>query len=257
MFGKKAVKFSGVPRGGMGGSKSPPPKFRKPPKIVPNSTRLWKLLKITEFRTPTPQDVWKKGSKILKLPPVHNCFTLAMTNKLVGIINNLKVPKIKKILLYEMKFLARNYSCLQNPWLGGYRPQIPVLCPQLNLLNPPPPRTKFVGTPLLRIHFQKEINWIFQALTSFRWVNSHGRFERSQCLQLQSCRLWSSESELLLSQINWQVLSRLFIYYRRNLSKLINAGDISNIITPILSKLPTPIQRCYRPPCNILLRFVS
>jgi hypothetical protein len=27
----------------------------------------------------------------------------------------------------------------QNPWLGGYRPQIPVLsalCPQLNLLNP-------------------------------------------------------------------------------------------------------------------------
>jgi hypothetical protein len=41
-----------------------------------------------------------------------------------------------------MKFLVPNYSCLQNPWLGGYRPQIPVLsvfCPQLNLLNPPPP----------------------------------------------------------------------------------------------------------------------
>jgi hypothetical protein len=28
---------------------------------------LRKLLKIAEFRTPTPQDVWKKGSKILKL----------------------------------------------------------------------------------------------------------------------------------------------------------------------------------------------
>jgi hypothetical protein len=30
----------------------------------------------------------------------------------------------------------------RNPWLGGYRPQIPVfsaLCPQLNLLNAPPP----------------------------------------------------------------------------------------------------------------------
>ena len=39
----------------------------------------------------------KKGSKILKLPPVRNCFTLAMTNKLVVIINSLKVPKIKKI----------------------------------------------------------------------------------------------------------------------------------------------------------------
>ena len=46
---------------------TPPPKFRRPSKIVPNSTRLWKLLKIAEFRTPTPQDVRKKSSKILKL----------------------------------------------------------------------------------------------------------------------------------------------------------------------------------------------
>jgi len=117
---------------------------------VPNTTRLWKLLKIAEFRTPTPQDVRKKGSQILKLPPVRNCFILAITNKLVVIMNSLKVPKIKKILLYETKFLAPNYSCLQNPWLGGYRLQIPVLsvlCPQMNLLNPPPPK-KFLGTPL-------------------------------------------------------------------------------------------------------------
>jgi len=133
---------SGVPRGGFGGLNPPPPKFRRPSKIVPNSTPLWKLLKIAEFRMPTHQDVPKKGSKILKLPPVRNCFTLALTNKLVVIINSLKVPKIKKILLYEMKFLVPNYSCLQNPLLGGYCPQIPVLsvlCPQLNLLNPPPP----------------------------------------------------------------------------------------------------------------------
>jgi len=57
----------------------------------------------------------KKGIKILKLPPVRNCFTLAMTNKSIVIINSLKVPKIKKLLLYEMKFLGPNYSCLQNP----------------------------------------------------------------------------------------------------------------------------------------------
>jgi len=38
----------------------PPKKFRRPSKIVPNSTLLWKLLKIAEFRTPTPQDVRKK-----------------------------------------------------------------------------------------------------------------------------------------------------------------------------------------------------
>ena len=129
-------------RGGVGVFKAPPPKiFRRPSKIVTKSTRLWKLLKIAEFRTPTPQDVWKKGSKILKLPPVRNCFTLAMTNKLVVIINSLKVPKMKKILLYEMKFLVPNYSRLQNPWVGGYSPQIPglsVLCPQLNLLNSSP-----------------------------------------------------------------------------------------------------------------------
>jgi len=142
---------SGVPRGWRVQRPPPPPKFRRPSKIVPNSTRLWKLLKIAEFRMPTPQDIRKKGSKILKLPPVRNCFTLAMTNKLVVIINSLNVPKIKKILLYKMKFLVPNYSCLQNPWLGGYCPQIPVLsvfCPRLNLLNPPP-RTKFLGTPPL------------------------------------------------------------------------------------------------------------
>jgi hypothetical protein len=35
-----------------------------------------------------------------------------------------------------------------NPWLGGYRPQIPVLfalCPQRNLLNPSPPPEKVPG----------------------------------------------------------------------------------------------------------------
>ena len=91
----------------------------------------------------------KKGGKILKLPSVRNCFTLVMTTKLVVIINSLKVPKIKKFLLYEISCVP-NYSCLRNPWLGGYRPQIPVLavlCPQLNLLNPTP-WTKFLGTPL-------------------------------------------------------------------------------------------------------------
>jgi len=55
------------------------------------------------------------------------------------------------MLLYEIKFLVPNYSCLQNTWLEGYRPQIPVLsvlCPQLNLLKPSP-RTKSLGTPLV------------------------------------------------------------------------------------------------------------
>jgi len=68
-----------------------------------------------------------------------------MTNKLVVIINSLKVPKIKKILLYEIKFLVPNYSCLQKPWLGGYRPQIPVLS-VLNWIcwTPPPEQNSWV-----------------------------------------------------------------------------------------------------------------
>ena len=73
-----------------------------------------------------------------------------MTNKLIVIINSLKVSKIKKVLLHEMKFLVPKYSCLQKPWTGGCRPQIlvlSVLCPKLNLMNPPP-RTKFLGAPL-------------------------------------------------------------------------------------------------------------
>ena len=127
---------SGVLRGGLGVQPPPPFKFQRPSKIMLNSTWLWKLLKIAEFRAPTPQDVLKKCSKILKLPPVRNCFTLAMTNKLVVIINSLKVPKIKKILLYEMKFLVQNYNCLQNPWLGGYHP-----CPlsSTEFVEPPHP----------------------------------------------------------------------------------------------------------------------
>jgi hypothetical protein len=56
------------------------------------------LKKMLNFGRQHPQDVrGEKGSKILKLPPVRDCFTLAMTNKLVVIINSLKVPKIKKI----------------------------------------------------------------------------------------------------------------------------------------------------------------
>jgi len=87
-----------------------------------------------------------------------------MTDKLVVIINSLKVPKIKKILLYEMKFLVRNYSCLQKPWLGVYRPLIPVLfflCPQLNLLNHPS-KNKIPGyaTAFQMVNFKLQLKCI-------------------------------------------------------------------------------------------------
>ena len=77
-----------------------------------------------------------------------------MTNKLVVIINNLKVPKIRKILLCEMKFLVPNYSCLQNPRTRGLPlPDPRSLCPlsSTEFVEIPPPRTKFLGTPLLAL----------------------------------------------------------------------------------------------------------
>jgi hypothetical protein len=52
-----------------------------------------------------------------------------------------KVPKIKKILIYEMKFVVPNYSCLQNPWLGGHCPQTPILS-VLNWICWTPPQKK-------------------------------------------------------------------------------------------------------------------
>ena len=74
-----------------------------------------------------------------------------MSNKLVVIINSLKVPKIKKILLYGIKFLVPNYSSLQNPWLGGYAPRSPFsLSSVLNWICwTPPAEKKFLGTPLV------------------------------------------------------------------------------------------------------------
>jgi hypothetical protein len=62
--------------------------------------------------------------------------------------NSPKVPKIKKILLYEMKFLVPNYSCLQNHWLGGYRPPDPRSLFPLSpteFVEPPPAPNKIPG----------------------------------------------------------------------------------------------------------------
>ena len=108
----KAVAYQG---GGFGGSTPPPRNSEGPPVSSQTQSDCENCQKVLNLGRQQPKMYGKKGSKILKLPPVRNCFALAMTNKLVVIINSLKVPKIKKILLYEMKFLVPNYSCLQNP----------------------------------------------------------------------------------------------------------------------------------------------
>jgi len=70
-FGARQINIgdsSGVPRMGGVQTPSPPPEI---PKTFQNRAKLKpivKTVKIAEFRTPTPQDVREKSSKILKLP---------------------------------------------------------------------------------------------------------------------------------------------------------------------------------------------
>ena len=120
-----------------------------------------------------------------------------MTNKLVVIINCLKVQIIKKMLLYEMKFLVPNYSCLQNPWLGATAPRSPTLCPQLNPLKPPPPEKKIPGYATgfrktllsLRQHSSPPWRWRKQVFWNWPCVVSKLRFEVVFCLHLQGGHL--------------------------------------------------------------------
>jgi len=54
------------------GVATPPLEIRKALQNLAKLNQTEKTVKVAEFRTPTPQDVRIKGSKILKLPPVRN-----------------------------------------------------------------------------------------------------------------------------------------------------------------------------------------
>ena len=62
----ESVAYRGM--GGFGVFNPHPRNYEGPPKVCQTQPDLWKLLKTAEFRAPTPQDVRKKGSKILELP---------------------------------------------------------------------------------------------------------------------------------------------------------------------------------------------
>ena len=92
-----------------------------------------------------------------------------MTNKLVVIINSLKVPKIKKILLYEMKFLVPNYSCLQIR--GVTIPRSPFsLSSVLNWICWTSLK-KFLGTPLNIFNNVNLQLYIIEYIVVF-WLNN-------------------------------------------------------------------------------------
>jgi len=87
---------------------------------------------------PTPQDVQKKGSKILKLPPVRNFFTLTMTNKLVVIINSLKYQKLRKFYFMKWNFLYQITAASRTPDYGASAPRSPSSLSSTEFVEPPP-----------------------------------------------------------------------------------------------------------------------
>ena len=101
------------------------------------------IFKIAEFRTPTPQDIQKKDSEILKLLPVRNCVTLTMTNKLIVITNNLKYLKLRKFYYMKWNFLYQITTASRTPDYGATTPRSPFsLSSVLNWIcwNAPPPK---------------------------------------------------------------------------------------------------------------------
>jgi len=64
-----------------------------------------------------------------------------MTNKLVVIINSLKVPKIK-ILLYEIKFIVLKLQLPPEPLTMGLPPPDPCPLSSTEFVDPPPLKKK-------------------------------------------------------------------------------------------------------------------
>ena len=89
----------------------------------------------------------KKGSKILKLPPVRNCFTLTMTNKLVVIINSLKYQKLSKFYYMKLNFLNQITAASRTPDQGATAPRSQLFLFSTEFIEPP--GKKFLGTPLV------------------------------------------------------------------------------------------------------------
>jgi len=107
-----------------------------------------------------------------------------MTNKLVVIINSLKVPKIKENFTIWNENPCTKLQLPPEPLTMGLPPQIPVLsvlCPQLNLLKPP--RTKFLGAPL------EEGMWIFE------------------------CRVWMRLRMLGNGYVKWRVINNYYFIF--------------------------------------------
>jgi hypothetical protein len=99
-----------------------------------------------QWRTEGGGGVWG-----VKTPP-RNSEVLTKLSRIHSSVENTSVTTLDIPKVWQSR---TGLQIERNTWLGGYCSQIPVLsalCPQLNFLIPPPPRKKFLGTPLPVTH---------------------------------------------------------------------------------------------------------
>ena len=88
----------------------------------------------------------KKGSETLKLPPVYNCFTLKMTNKLVVIINSRMYQKLRKFYYMKCNFLYQITAASRTPDQGATIPRSPFSLSSTEFVDPPPKKIRGYAT---------------------------------------------------------------------------------------------------------------
>jgi hypothetical protein len=124
-----------------------------------------------------------------------------------------------------MKFLVPNYSCLQNPWLGGCRPQIPVICPlsSTEFVDPLPPEKN----PGYATAIAQSLYWL-----SYSGSHVNGKILLKVFLKKYNTKLWeldASGSGRSVVAESWSKRNFGFWKRRRNFptSQFIFAADSS------------------------------
>jgi hypothetical protein len=90
-------------------------------------------------------------------PPPRNSKFLTKLRRIPSSVENKSVTTLDIPKFWQSR---TGLQIERNPWLGGYRPQISVLsalCPQLNLLNPPP--KKYPGVSHWYGKYPKHVEW--------------------------------------------------------------------------------------------------
>jgi hypothetical protein len=108
-----------------------------------------------------------------------------------------------------MKFLVPNYSCIQNPWLGGLpTPDPRSLChlSSTEFVETPLPRKKFLGTPLVtEVRIRLATTILFVMIGRKQNCNFTGRYKMklnsSLNCDVNSARLRFFEPKFLIPRV--------------------------------------------------------